>query len=586
MKTQMKQLLLSWTLLAALLLGVVAPARAQDGGAQPATPAADAAEAEAPPDPDVFLPAPPEAYPEETGEPARVEILSEERVGNSLRTVKRIYSNADLYMSSAFPNQNFGRLSTLNLGYQRGGQAAMRIAIRYDVSSIPRNARINRATYGILQQSVNPFPDNAMSFRAFLMTVGWSENSDTWATLNNRGGQSFPLGSVPANPNTWVQGDITGPVAAWVNGSQPNNGLLIIGDETVSSGRWRVFLSRESGSAPFIDVDYTVQCDTLPPVTSFHGLPQFVNSPFGTTWGGQDRAPSGCTPTGINRYDTWYRINGSSWQLWREQTQRTDSEFTRAGNNDRVEFRVRANDRAGNWESIPGSAQASTRVDTQPPFATVNALPQFTPQQDINVTWGGTDNLSGIRNYDVWWRIPGSTGWNALVQGTTQTSFTFQNAQNGLTYEFIARATDNVGNVQVQPSSAQAATTISLFPTANMNPVQPGIIKPTSPVTTSVNLSWIGNAVPGTTIVEYQVRYQFNTGPWIIWQTFNGQTTSAQFVFQQANPNAGDGFYGFAVTARNNLNQQQPFNNSPQASVIVDLADRIQPAAYMPLIHR
>jgi hypothetical protein len=567
-----------WLLLFAMLLSLVAPASAQDG-------ADGATEPEAPPDPAVVLPAPPEAYPAEEGEPARVEILSEKREGDNLRVVKRIFSNADLYMSSAFPNQNFGRLSTLNLGYQRNGQAAMRIAIRYDVSSIPRNARINRATYGILQQSVNPFPDNAMSFRAFLMTTSWSETNDTWATLNNRGGQSFPLGSVPGNPNTWIQGDITGPIAGWVNGSQPNNGLLIIGDETASSGRWRVFLSRESGSPPFVDVDYTVQCDTLPPVTSFNPLPRFVNDPFQTSWGGQDRAPSGCTPTGINRYDTWYRINGGSWQLWREQTQRTDSEFTRARNNDRVDFRVRANDRAGNWESVPGNAQATTQVDTQPPFASVNGLPQFTPQQSFTVSWSGTDNLSGIRNYDVWWRVPGG-GWNVLAQATTQTSILFQNAQNGVTYEFVARATDNVNNQQTPPTAPQAATTISLYPTSNMNPINPGVIKPTSPVTTSVNLSWIGNAVPGTFITEYQVRYQFNTGPWILWQTFNGQTTSAQFVFQQANPNAGDGFYGFAVTARNNLNQQQPFDNNWQASVIVDMADRLQPVAFMPQIRR
>ena len=218
MKTQTKQpilltgsRLLTWVLLFALLLGGVMPASAQDGAVDapvetPAAPAqapegdddAAAEEPETPPDPTVILPAPPEAYPAEEGEPARVEILSEERQGDTVRTVKRIYTNADLYISSAFPNQNFGRLSTLNLGYQRGGQAAMRMAIRYDVSSIPRNARINRATYGILQQSVTPFPDSPMGFRAFLLTVSWNESGDTWATLNNRGGQSYPLGNVPA----------------------------------------------------------------------------------------------------------------------------------------------------------------------------------------------------------------------------------------------------------------------------------------------------------------------------------------------------------------------------------------------------
>lgn len=592
---------LAWFLLTVLLLGSIAPVSAQDAGvgdqtpvATPQTPddAADAedaepaAEPEAPPDPTVKLPAPPEAYPAEEGEATRIEVLKEEMQGTSLRRVVRIFTNQDMYISSAFPNQNFGRLSTLNLGYQRGGQAAMRIVIRYDISSIPRNATINRATYGLLQQSVSPFPDSPMAFRAYLMTVPWSETNDTWATVNNRGGQSYPLGSVPATPNTWVTGEATAPVVAWVNGSQPNNGLLIIGDENASAGRWRIFLSRESGSVPYIDVDYSVQCDTLAPVTTFNQLPRFVNDPFQTSWGGYDRAPSGCTPTGIFRYDTWYRINGGGWQPWRTQTQRTDSDFTRASNNDRVEFRVRAVDRAGNWENVPSSAQATTQVDTQPPFASVNPLPQFTSQPNFIVSWSGTDNLSGIRNYDVWWRTAGSPTWTVLVQGVTQTSFFFQNAENGVTYEFIARATDNVGNVQPQPTAPQAFTTVTLYPTAGMNPINPPIIKPTSPVTDSIALTWWGNATPGTTIVEYQIFYSYNGSPWRLWQTFNGQTNAAQFVYRQVNPSYGDGIYSFAATARNNQGQQQPFNNQAQANVIVDLADKIQPAAYMPLISR
>ena len=48
----------------------------------------------------------------------------------------------------------------------------------------------------------------------------------------------------------------------------------------------------------------------------------------------------------------------------------------------------------------------------------------------------------------------------------------------------------------------------------------------------------------------------------------------------------GDGVYSFAVTARDNLNRQQPFNNVAQATVIVDLADLIQPGAYMPVIRK
>ena len=103
---------------------------------------------------------------------------------------------------------------------------------------------------------------------------------------------------------------------------------------------------------------------------------------------------------------------------------------------------------------------------------------------------------------------------------------------------------------------------------------------------TGISLTWFGNATPGTAIIEYQVRFQYNGGPWTFWQTFNAPTTSAQFVYQQVNPALGDGVYSFAVTARDNLNRQQPFDNVAQATVIVDLANKIQPAAFMPLISR
>ena len=90
----------------------------------------------------------------------------------------------------------------------------------------------------------------------------------------------------------------------------------------------------------------------------------------------------------------------------------------------------------------------------------------------------------------------------------------------------------------------------------------------------------------GTSSVSAPLYYQYNNGAWVFWQTFSGQTTSTQFNFQQVNPALGDGFSAFAVTARNNLNQQQPFNNVAQASVILDLADKMQPASFMPLISR
>ena len=49
----------------------------------------------------------------------------------------------------------------------------------------------------------------------------------------------------------------------------------------------------------------------------------------------------------------------------------------------------------------------------------------------------------------------------------------------------------------------------------------------------------------------------------------------------------GDGIYEFFVQATDNINQTQPFDpaTGTGGSVILDLTDQIQPAAYLPIIH-
>ena len=49
--------------------------------------------------------------------------------------------------------------------------------------------------------------------------------------------------------------------------------------------------------------------------------------------------------------------------------------------------------------------------------------------------------------------------WTQLVYATTATSAVFNRGVNGVTYEFRARGTDNVGNVQ-EWGDAQASTTV------------------------------------------------------------------------------------------------------------------------------
>lgn len=497
-----------------------------------------------------------------------------------------IQASQDSYISSGNPNTNFGGASNLNLGWQNGNQNAMRMLLQWDLSSIPRNAVIQDARYELYQTQVIPVGDRNMDFLAQFMSQSWSEMAVTWNNANFLGGQTLSFGSIPSTFG-WVGGNATDVVKAWVSGSAPNNGVMVTGDEIPSNNRMRIFASRQGGNAPRLIVNYTVNCDNVPPTATVQALPRFSGASFTVSWTGQDFAPSGCTPSGVANYDVQYRINNGPWTDWRTRTTQTSRTFSGiAPNGAFVEFRARATDNAGNVGAYTG-AQANTTIDTEPPVASMLALQPVQTFVSFPVFWSGTDNLSGIASYDVEFQA-NSGAWQPLVSGTTATTFQVTGAQPLTTYGFRARATDNAGNVQTWPLEAQAETIVINYPVVLLNPIEPPIIKPTSPVTTSISLSWVGFTAPDTTISSYQVFFGVNGGTRTLWQTFPGTTLTAVFPIPNGGDPKADGMYTFEVTAVNSLGQQSD-RNGPAAflaiqNTIVDLADQVKPAQYMPFV--
>jgi hypothetical protein len=488
----------------------------------------------------------------------------------------------DAYISSAFPSQNFGSSPNMNLGWQIGGQEAMRILLQFDLAPIPPNAVINSARWELFQTQVVPVGDGSMDFRAQFLTQAWSESGVTWNNANFLGGESLPLGSVPGTIG-WQGGDARGVLQAWLSGAQPNFGVLITGDEVPSRGRWRVFRSRESGDAPRLVVDFTVNCDTVPPTAVVQALPQFSPAEFRVFWSGQDFAPSGCQPSGIANYDVQYRINGGAWINWRTRTDTTDFGFRNlAPNGAFVEFRARATDRAGNVGQYTSVAQAATTIDSEPPVATMSPLAPIQANTSFVVAWSGFDNLSGVASYDVEFTLDKGP-WQPLVSNTLATSFQVTGAQAGQSYGFRVRATDRVGNVEPWSQTPQAETVVLDFPVVLLNPINPNLIQPSLPLTETIGLSWQAFTAPGTSIQEYNVYYSYNNGPRTLWRSFNAATSSALFPWLELG--LGDGTYIFDVTAVNNLGNETDLN-SPLAvfgngGAIVDMANTVQPQLYM-----
>ncbi len=101
-------------------------------------------------------------------------------------------------------------------------------------------------------------------------------------------------------------------------------------------------------------------------------------------------------------------------------------------------------------------------IDDGPPSSSVAALPPEETSTSFTVTWSGQGDPggSGIASYDIY--VSDDGGPYALWESDTNaTSATFT-GQLGSIYSFYSVATDNVGNVQPTPTSAQETTLVAL----------------------------------------------------------------------------------------------------------------------------
>jgi hypothetical protein len=456
------------------------------------------------------------------------------------------------------------------MGYSSGAYNAMRLLLEFNVSGVPSQATINNATMYIYQALSTPSNDSDMGFRAQYMKQYWDEYAVTWNNANYLGGDEITIGQ-NSSALGWKAADVTSMVQAWHNGSRPNYGFIITGDEGPQNNRSRFFRTRQWGGwEPYLVVDYTQCSDFTPPTASVNPLPAWSGTSFNVSWAGNDSG------AGIAYYDIEYNVNGGSWSRWLSQTTATSATFNGAANGQQYQFRARAADNCGNVGAWTGT-QAFTNIDSVAPSASVAPLDQYTYSSAFIVSWDGEDNPggSGIVSYDVQAKVNGGS-WQNWITGTSLKSAQVTGAQQEDKFEFRVRARDYAGNVGSYPSSPQAATTVVLYSVAIVREFPP------PPITdqTSFNVTWLGDPVGNINIITYDVRYRFNGGPWINWIS----TGNSSALFDQVDPNV-DGQYDFEARAVNSVSQTEPWTGIPEASMYVDQHPPfIEPRIYLPVI--
>ncbi|MDX1928507.1 MAG: RHS repeat-associated core domain-containing protein [Pirellulaceae bacterium] len=105
--------------------------------------------------------------------------------------------------------------------------------------------------------------------------------------------------------------------------------------------------------------------------------------------------------------------------------------------------------------------EALNTIDAGAPSSSVTGLTSIISQTSFLVSWSGTDDAdgSGISSYDIFVSIDGNP-YQAWLTNTTSTSATYIGS-TGHSYAFYSVAEDNVGNVEVAPSTSDAQTWIS-----------------------------------------------------------------------------------------------------------------------------
>ena len=199
---------------------------------------------------------------------------------------------------------------------------------------------------------------------------------------------------------------------------------------------------------------------------------------------------------------TWTTVeNGTSTS--------TSATLTGLTNGTTYSVQVRAGSGKGDSDWSPSTALKVGAPD--PP--TVSATPA---SASLSLSWtAGANGGSSITDYDVQYRISGTTTWRSHSFTGTGTSTTISSLDNGKTYEIQLRAT-NANGTGVWSASTTADVGAPLAPT--------GLVAVSA--SKSLILSWTApSSTNGAAITDYDYRYSSDGGA--TWTEANPNDTNA-----------------------------------------------------------
>jgi hypothetical protein len=265
-----------------------------------------------------------------------------------------------------------------------------------------------------------------------------------------------PIGTVMIDNGTdYVNRSIVR-LALWANDTSGVTDMMVSNESDFHSADWRPFKSSLQWTLPPGDgwktvyVKYRdraklesavesalVLLDTISPATDFviNGGKGYVNSTSVLLALTANEPEPGSGIDGMA-----FSPDGLNWGPW-EPFCTTSVYYLNPGDGPRS-ICLMTKDRAGNIGDV---SVRKIILDTTPPHTTIPSFVNETPDVNFTVAWAATDELGGIRSFDVQYSQNGGP-WTEWLTGVDQTRGIFHGT-DGSSYLFRARAQDQAGNI-------------------------------------------------------------------------------------------------------------------------------------------
>jgi len=306
--------------------------------------------------------------------------------------------------------------------------------------------------------------------------------------------------------------------------------------------------------------------DSSPP-TSTASAPAYSNS---QTW--TVSYTTGQSSSGISEVDLYAQAPGQSgYAKVASDTSGSGSgsfTYTASAGDGTYSFYTVATNNAGVTQTTPSGAQTTTQLDTVAPSSSATS-PALSSSTTISVPWTASDNNggSGLQRVDLYVQAPGQSGYTLVASdpsGNASGAFSYTASAGDGTYSFYTLATDNAGNSQAAPSSAQTTTQLdTTAPTSTAS-------SPSVTNSSSISVSYTASDGSGSGVARVDLYAQApgQSGYAKVASDTSG-SGSGSFTYTAS---AGDGTYSFYTLATDKAGNAQATPSSAQTTTQLDTA--------------